>query len=358
MTSVLQWNLRGIKDVRNTNFSLKVEIVSHMLNDPLKNLVIVLQETHIENVMQIPTEWNKFSHVFSIIPNFATVNDTFSGSLLFINKTLEIVDIEIVIPGRVILVKTKREGDLNCTNYISFYGKASGQNSEKIAVIESVLQISLNDNEEYIFIGDYNFVTSLLDRNTSRFNAVDISCKALWYEVETRFNLVDSFRITNKVRRLYTYSSTTHSKSRIDRIYVPASLSGKVLSTVFENTDVSDHKIVRTTFKQSVKRGPGNYIINTSLLDDPFFVNEAKDICRDFNSSTDCFPGNRVLWDFVKMAITDFSKNYSMEKSKERKSAYNRALSRIEILESIPKESLNNLHINELNQNKKMKSTF
>ena len=358
MTHIVQWNLRGIKDKRNANFNTKVEIVSHMLSEPLKNLIVCLQETHVDDETQIPHEWNKFSHVFTMFPNFATATDTFSGSLLFINKSLEIISSEIIIPGRVILVKTKSEGTFNFTNYISIYGKASGLNSDKKAIIEAILHKDFDDNEDHIFIGDYNFVTSLLDRNTNNFNSVDVACKTLWHEVEVKLNLVDSFRITNKVRRLYTFASPTHSKSRIDRIYVPISLSGKIISTIFENTDVSDHKIVRTMFKHPVKRGPGNYIINTSLLDDPVYVNQVKEICRDFNSSIECFPDNRVLWDFVKMATADFSKNYSMVKSKERKLLYNRAISRIEILESIPKESLTNVHMSELNQNKKIEIDF
>jgi len=171
-------------------------------------------------------------------------------------------------------------------------------------------------------------------------------------------NLVDSFRITNKVRRLYTYSSPTHSKSRIDRIYIPASLSGKIVSTSFENTDVSDHKIVRTKLKQTVNRGPGNYNINLSLLEDPIFLNGVREIGNEFRASIENYPGNRILWDFTKMAIVDYAKNYSMEKSKARNSVYNRALKRIEILENIPKERLTSRLIDELNQNKKIETEY
>ena len=152
MTHIIQWNLRGIKDTRNANFNSKVEIVSQMLSDPSKNLIICLQETHLENNTQIPNEWTNFSHVFSMIPNFAEVNDTFSGSLFFINKSLEIVNVDIIIPGRVILVKTKSEGALNCTNYISFYGKASGSVLDKKAIIEVILQRSFDANEDHFLL--------------------------------------------------------------------------------------------------------------------------------------------------------------------------------------------------------------
>ena len=81
-----------------------------------------------------------------------------------------------------------------------------------------------------------------------------------------------------------------------------------------------------------------------------------REIGNEFRASIENYPGNRMLWDFTKMAIVDYAKNYSMEKSKARNSLYNRALKRIEILEYIPKESLKFRHIDELNQNKKIET--
>ena len=278
--------------------------------------------------------------------------------MLFINKLLTIEHIEILIPGRVILVKTRKEGVVEITNYVSVYGKASGLINEKKAILDSLLHNLIDVNEDYFIIGDYNFVVSALDRNTNRLNQGDIACKSLWHDIETNLNLVDSFRITNKARRLYTYTSPSHTKSRIDRIYVPISVSGNVFSTTFENTDVSDHKIVRTNFKLPVQRGPGNYIINTSLLDDPTFIDGVRNICSDFATSSDSFPNSLVLWDFVKMAIVDFAKDFSYKKSKDRNNAYQIAIKRIDILESISKANLTETHINELNIHKKTETSY
>ena len=223
--------------------------------------------------------------------------------MLFINKLLTIKHIEILIPGRVILVKTRKEGVVEITNYVSVYGKASGLINEKKAILDSLLHNLIDVNEDYFIIGDYNFVVSALDRNTNRLNQGDIACKSLWHDIETNLNLVDSFRITNKARRLYTYTSPSHTKSRIDRIYVPISVSGNVFSTTFENTDVSDHKIVRTNFKLPVQRGPGNYIINTSHLDNTTFIEGVRNICSDFATSSDSFPNSLVLWTLLRWLL-------------------------------------------------------
>ena len=310
------------------------------------------------NDNQIPLEWKNFEHIYEIIPNFSTTNDSFSGLLLFIKKSIEIINISIIVPGRVILVKTKHENNPFHTNYLSIYGKASGSQSDRLGIFEKILQQNWDTNEVNVLIGDYNFVSSVLDRNTNLLNPNDQSCKTLWNDIETRLNLVDCFRVTNKVRRLYTYSSPSHSKSRIDRIYISTSMSGKIVSTSFENTDVSDHKIVITKFKQQVIKGPGCYIINTSLLDDDYFVQGVRDIIYDFSDSYELYNSYRILWDFLKMAIVDFARNYSIRKAKERNARYNQAIKRIEILESMPKSSLTAHHIQEINENKNIEIQY
>ena len=89
-----------------------------MLSSPQNNLLVNLQETHLSEECQIPLNWKNFEHLYTIIPNFCSRTDSFSGTLTFINKTLEIVVTEILIPGRLVLVKTKNDGANIVTNYI------------------------------------------------------------------------------------------------------------------------------------------------------------------------------------------------------------------------------------------------
>ena len=67
-------------------------------------------------------------------------------------------------------------------------------------------------------------------------------CKELWYNIESKLKLYDSFRAIYKSRRLYTFSSPSFSKSHLDRCFAPNSWYGKLLSTVFENVIISDNK--------------------------------------------------------------------------------------------------------------------
>ena len=128
-------------------------------------------------------------------------------------------------------------------------------------------------------------MSSILDRNSAKFTNTDISCKRIWDQFESDANLIDCFRVTNKNRRLYTYSSSTHSKSRIDRIYTTLNLSGKVLSTSFVNNEFSDHKIIITKFAKSIKREKGVYVFNNSILEDQVFDEKVKETFNDFENS-------------------------------------------------------------------------
>ena len=148
------------------------------------------------------------------------------------------------------------------------------------------------------------------DRNSNITNQTDKMCKEDWDKLELHLNLVDSFRYNNSTRRLYSYSSATNAKSRIDRIYITQSMTGQILNMQFENLDVSDHKMTRLKFKQAVVQGPGHYVFNNTLLNDPAFVSEIMNIFADFNDSNNMFSDNKILYDFLKMNICDHSKSF------------------------------------------------
>ena len=323
-------------------------------------VVLNIQETHLENSGDIPFEWLHYENKYTIVSSDATNDDRFGGIIFFINKNLEIIESESIIPGRVLHIKTKNTTTSELINYVSIYGKASGNSIERQEIFCKVLQhFSQTDiTEDYIFLGDFNFVESNLDRNTNNINQTDKTCFDIWSKVEMHFGVVDCFRNLNKNRRLYSYSSPNNSKSRIDRIYVPLTKIGNVLNTKFENVEVSDHKIVRISFKQTVIHGPGNYIFNNSLLNDPIFVSEIRDIFADFNDSERMFNDNRTLYDFLKMAICEHSKVYSKKKALQRRNEYLEACKKIEMIESMHKDALDTNLITELENLKKIEIKF
>ena len=62
-------------------------------------------------------------------------------------------------------------------------------------------KIKDNNLSGVIVCGDFNFVTSLLDRNTNSFTSVDNNSQQEWGKVQLENGLVDGFRVTNPKRR-------------------------------------------------------------------------------------------------------------------------------------------------------------
>ena len=164
-------------------------------------------------------------------------------------------------------------------------------------------------------------MSHLFDRNTAFYTITDNLYRHEWQKLEIGLGLVDSFRVTNPKRRVYSYTHTNgSSRSRIDRIYISSDIQGTVLSSVYENTFSSDHKILHLNLANEINTGPGHWIFNNSLLSDIAFVEGINDIIDQYTTAaTDDFPNQKTRWDFLKQNMASYAQNYSKNKSKEKK---------------------------------------
>ena len=270
----LQWNIRGIKDVLRRNN--KIDKVINLLETPSKIKVLNLQETHLMSPEDTPPPFKNFEHLFHIINNFATPEDRAAGICMFINKTENILIQENLLRGRLTYLQLCNTVDNKTKNIFSYYGRSRNSRTDWKSNFE-IIQNKVADNKlkNIIILGDFNFVTSILDRNTQNLNSIDNLACPPFLELQEKIDLIDTFRITNPKRRLYTYYHTDRkSKSRIDRIYIDVELSSRVEATNFEFTKLSDHKVVRLRIGNNVERGPGSWIFNNTLLNDENFSNK------------------------------------------------------------------------------------
>ena len=244
MTGIQQWNIRGIK-VSSNSFH-KVKKCISILENVQKTNILSIQETHLASNDEIPKRLLNFNHLYHILPSHAPVNDKGAGIILFINKTEELIESAELVPGRLVYAKIQNKITSEIRNIFSFYAKSLITKSE-IKQILTVFDEKLKETNlcGIIICGDFNFVTSLLDRNSNSFTSVDSNYRHEWGKLQLDFGLVDSFRVTNPKRRFYTYTHTNGtSRARLDRIYLSKDLIGKILSTNFEYASKSDHKIV------------------------------------------------------------------------------------------------------------------
>ena len=337
MTGPIHWNVKGLKVV---NYE-KVKKCCSILEQAQNVLFLNLQETHLECDNDIPRKLLNFSHLYHLVSSHANEDDRGAGILLFINKTEEILSTENIFPGRLLYAKTRNKATGIERNIFSFYAKSHAHTNEIKGYMSAIYdRVFSQDLRGIMIAGDFNFVTSLLDRNGSSFTATDNMYRHEWQKVEVSLGLSDCFRITSPKRRVYSYTHTNgSSRSRLDRIYISNDLQGKVVSSLYEHTLSSDHKIFRMKLAQEVDSGPGIWIFNNTLLEDEDFVKKVKDIISEY-AIDQPFSSHKLRWDFLKQNIASFSQNYSKQKARKDRHEHENILKRLEILESLPKDEV------------------
>ena len=359
MGDIIQFNVRGLKtvDLRVK----KVDFISKIL-DEQHTLFLSLQETRLTDYEQIPSKLIHYKHLYHIFFCGATNQDQGSGILIFVKKTEDILKTSTLIQGRLAHVQSKNKVTGNVLNLFSFYGKSNVDSDFANNLISKLDNEISNDNlENNVICGDFNFVTSTIDRNTNHFTQTDNIYRNKWNIFEIKNDLLDVFRKIYPTRRLYSFSqSGGNSKSRIDRVYTSSNMSGRVQKVIFENRDESDHKLIRLKLEKQIEIGKGTYIFNNTRLENETFVNEFSKIIKIYtnNNKRIHFPNNRVTWDFMKMEMMNFSKEFSKKLAREGQKEINIVRNQLEILESTPKERITNEIKNEIDRLKLVEGEY
>ena len=338
MGDIINYNIRGLKTVEIRKN--KVDFVCKILAE--HNVKILnLQETRLSEEKQIPKDFLHLKHIFEIIFCGACEQDQGSGILIFVKKTEEVIEKNILFEGRLVHLKIKSKSSNEIVNFFSFYGKSNVSKAYADSILNKIYNKFDNENLENVIIcGDFNFVTSTNDRNTNNFTQTDKIYKGTWLNLQIKFNLLDTFRILYPKRRLYTFSQTGgNSKSRIDRMYVSADLAGRIQKIDFENNKYSDHKVVRSVLGKNVEIGPGTWIFNNTLLKDDNFTAEIRDIIQSYTDDN-LFPNKKIAWDFLQMHIKNHTKKYAKEKAQKARQEVTIIRNKLEILESLSKAKI------------------
>ena len=115
---------------------------------------------------------------------------------------------QTLLQGRLIHIKYKNIVSGEIINLFSLYGKS---NVNKIYVdslfkkLDDELDKGLENN---IIVGDFNFVTSVLDRNSSSLNQIDQLYKSTWQNLEIKHHFLNVFRKLYPKRRLCSFLQT------------------------------------------------------------------------------------------------------------------------------------------------------
>ena len=176
MEGVVSWNIRGLKNTRNKNYTKKVNKIKTELEEVGQLKILCLQETHLQSENEIPQAWQEYKHLYHILSTNANEDDKYAGILLFINKTEDVLICDSLMEGRILYAKIENKVTKEEKNIFAFYGISGNKAKNKQGV--ELLKIIKNKVEQeslknHCFLGDFNFVTSALDRNSNSLNRIE-----------------------------------------------------------------------------------------------------------------------------------------------------------------------------------------
>ena len=151
------WNCSGL--LPSSSNSEKMDFITlNMAYD-----ILIFIETHHKTYANIAELCHVFSTTHTIIHSEASVDDPFSGILVFFSKALTISSSSVLLSGR--LLNFKVEHGTQNFNISVLYGYTGLEACvEKMELITDLLSNSHDIFDTNLILGDFNFVDNDLDR--------------------------------------------------------------------------------------------------------------------------------------------------------------------------------------------------
>ena len=345
MGDIVHLNVNGLKCKRGPNIKAKLDNISSILENVNSTWILNLQETHLHNESENPMFFELYNHLYNFVRTNASTTDPAAGIILCVKKSMEIISQEILEEGRLLYIKIKNIANEETFYIFSFYGY-SGNHTKTNSLILKLHRKMVLDNlltEKAMIIGDFNFVTNIIDRNSQTMNRTDLENTKTWNSITNDCNLQDAFRLLKPHKRSYSFTSRSNKaiKSRIDRLYTTQNLCGKVISTTYTHTDLSDHKITRIKIASNIDKGRGLWVFNNTLIDDNDYNSLMERVFEESLNLRHNFNSHRDFWDYFKQNSISSTQQFSRLKSQQENKAINDLTKELEKLEELPFHSIN-----------------
>lgn len=165
--------------------------------------------------------------------------------------------------------------------------------------------------------GDFNSVYESKDRTSGKVEKCSVDFKNLMVENK----LIDVYRTHNKeIGFTWINPSDPSHRSRLDYLLTTNYLNQYIKSCRVITAPTPDHKAVVAKVELVHKqRGNGYWKLNTSILSEENYKIGVIDIIKKTIDEYDNIVDKRVLWDFCKIRIKEYSIKYCVNRSKNRK---------------------------------------
>ncbi|KAG2749054.1 DNase I-like protein [Suillus brevipes Sb2] len=254
--------------------------INRMMRDS-KIGILCLQETHLCPEHQIQIE-NLYSRRLTVLNSCDPSRPGSSAGIAFVlNK--EMIDtssaqMHVLIPGRAAILSIKWHND-KTVNILNVY--APNNISEHKNFWNKIRNDWTNINVSTIdfMMGDFNLTEDPIDRAPAKRDNDD-AIEAL-RDLRSTMRIQDLWRITHPNRRLFTFSSSHQTLSRLDRIYSSEEHAESLLDWDSVICQVpTDHQMVSVRFAPpNVPHiGKGRWAWPAGLITDADLVNRIIDL--------------------------------------------------------------------------------
>ena len=330
--NILLWNCAGF---RASTSSTPSKFLFFDKQFPKANFAIgALVETHHKDEKDFSHDLGQFQTTHQICHS-PVKDETHSGIILIIRNDFELVSQSEAIPGRLLNVKMKRSG---CAFSLSvFYGHqwAKMKKADIIQVLEKFNDLH-GTQERNIILGDFNFVDFDVDKG-KRMDQRDKMIHPIWQDLLSRKCMVDPFREQRPKMKTFSFISP-QGKSRGDRLYISNDRVASVRNFRYVNSGFAGaHKLLTFELQSDQDIGPSTWKMNSSVLDDPKYIEEIENIMVQLNQLT---LNPLDWWDLFIMVIQGVSISYCKRKAKIKKCLKHFFTSELDALEVIDSANL------------------
>ncbi len=133
------------------------------------------------------------------------------------------------------------------------------------------------------------------------------------------FNLVDCWSVINPKPQRYAWHARNKS-SRLDYWLISKHFLNEIKKCNITPGLHSDHSIISVEIgKQFYNRGKGFWKLNASLLYDPEYETEIRNIIHASAQELEHYQDKCLIWEIIKLIIRPFSIPYGIKNKKAKK---------------------------------------
>ena len=272
--------------------------------------ICLLQETHSspKTCQMWTNEWGGTSY-------FAHGTTNSCGVAILFKRNLAVNILETIIDpeGRFLIQKIVFED----TEIVlgNMYAPTQDKEYEQIVKLSQFQESLMPFHDEVMLIGgDFNITLDpALDRRNTAYQVHSRRYREAVRDMLENLSLVDYWReLYSKLRR-YTFHRKEQG-SRIDYWFVSDFFKNKIQKCSIDVGLFSDHsQVIIELIRRNRKRGPGLWKFNNTLLSDPEYVNQTRELIKSrMNENQEMNPS--LKWDYIKFQIKTYSMKFSREK--------------------------------------------